>query len=191
MDFFHRLIKTKSKRLKLLCFKIWFWFRPGRVWGVINLISWVSWLKGTQLISFVTPQPPQPYILPEDEIRTRFRNAGILKLKFIKTHKICNWTVQGQSDVAIDHIVMDTPHNDSWAINWKFSGIFFTYMYSNNVITCARPFWAGKISNSGNVVSEDCCKEWCGSSTSSEGVQNSLCVTVVHVTSWAHIHKYI
>jgi hypothetical protein len=28
MHFFHRLIKTKSKRLKLLRFEIWFWFRP-------------------------------------------------------------------------------------------------------------------------------------------------------------------
>jgi hypothetical protein len=28
MDFFHRPIKKKPKRLKLLRFEIWFWFRP-------------------------------------------------------------------------------------------------------------------------------------------------------------------
>jgi hypothetical protein len=40
----------------------------------------ISWLKGTQLIRFITPHPPPPYFLPEDEIGTRFRNVVILIL---------------------------------------------------------------------------------------------------------------
>jgi hypothetical protein len=57
------------------------------LWGCL-LQSWcghkheISSLKGTELIRFITPPPPPPfpYFLPEDEIRTRFRNVVILIL---------------------------------------------------------------------------------------------------------------
>jgi hypothetical protein len=95
LDFFHRLIKAKAKRLKLLRFEIWFWFRlqvKNKVGGGLrankpnelgpfewdSLKHWIISLKGTQLIRFITLQPSQPYFLPEDEIRTRFRHVVIL-----------------------------------------------------------------------------------------------------------------
>ena len=44
MHFFHRPIKTKPKRLKLLCFEIWFWFRL----QVKIKIREGGWLRGNK-----------------------------------------------------------------------------------------------------------------------------------------------
>jgi hypothetical protein len=46
--------------------------------GFAGTVLEISPLKGTQLIRFITPQPPPPLFLPEDEIRSRFRNVVIL-----------------------------------------------------------------------------------------------------------------
>ena len=59
--FFHRLIETKSEKLKLLRFEIWFWFRPQvKNKGEGGWVFEISSFKGTQLIRFITSHTSPP-----------------------------------------------------------------------------------------------------------------------------------
>jgi hypothetical protein len=83
MDFFHRPIKTKAKKDKITTFRNLVLIlssgkkKKGGQGDIPNqtLEFDISSIKGTQQIRFITPSL---FFLPEDEIRTPFRNVVIL-----------------------------------------------------------------------------------------------------------------